>query len=79
MAIMYRGVPAPVSETIWRGKVGTPEKCACIVIVPVSGVPVSGIYCTTIMRTTIYIYGPSLHFSKSHPEQVGGGIPAYTD
>ena len=36
----------PVSKTIWRGKVGTPEKCACISIVPISGVPVSDIYCT---------------------------------
>ena len=43
---LYRGVPVPVSKTIWRGKVGTPEKCVCIVIVPVSGVPVSDIYCT---------------------------------
>ena len=45
---LYRGVPMPVSETIWRGKVGTPEKCACILIVPVSGVTVSGIHCNFI-------------------------------
>ena len=38
----------PVSKTIWWGKVGTPEKCACIVIVPISGVPVSDIYCTLV-------------------------------
>ena len=43
---LYRGVPVPVSKTIWRGKVGTPEKCACIAIRPVSSVPVSSIYCT---------------------------------
>ena len=48
---LYRGVPVPVSNTIWRGKVGTPEKCACIVIVIVSSVPVSNIYCTIIIRT----------------------------
>ena len=46
LVCLYRGVPVPVSKTIWRGKVGTPEKCACIVIVPVSDVPVSDIYCT---------------------------------
>ena len=47
---LYRGVPVPVSNTNWRGKVGTPEKCACIVIVPVSSVPVSNIYCSGINR-----------------------------
>ena len=44
---LYRGVPVPVSETIWRGKVGTPEKCACIVTVLVSSMTVSSIYCTS--------------------------------
>ena len=43
---LYRNVPMLVPKTIWRGKVGTPEKCACIVIVLVSSVPVSNIYCT---------------------------------
>ena len=43
-------MPVPVSETIWRGKGGTPEKCACIVIMPVSGVPVSGIYCIFVLN-----------------------------
>ena len=48
-----RGMPVPVSETIWRGKVGTPEKCACIVIEPVSGVPVSGVYCTSMAKMAL--------------------------
>ena len=45
---LYRGVPVPVSKTILRGKVGIPEKFACIVIMPVSSVPVSNIYCSSI-------------------------------
>ena len=57
---LYRGVPVPVSETIWRGKVGTPEKCACIVTTPVSGVPVSDIYCIRILSDS------KQGFSKKH-------------
>ena len=40
----------PITKTIWRGKVGTPKKCACIVIVPVTSVPVTRNYCTIHTR-----------------------------
>ena len=48
---LYSGVPVPIKETIWRGKVGTPKKCACIVIVPVKSVPVTRVYSNYLDRS----------------------------
>ena len=35
----------PLTKTSWRGKVNTPEMCACNVTVPITSVPVTGVYC----------------------------------
>ena len=65
----------PITKTFWRGKVGTPKKCACNVTGPVTSVPVTSIYCSRERRRHVISFkflttqSPSVNI-RADPEQV---------